>query len=70
MNKAVNDLLDVFRSLFRILSWVETWIPSLVAIAIVTFWIVFALALSLPNPWKSLLIWGIFFGLALFVRKE
>jgi hypothetical protein len=70
MKKALNDLLDVFKSLFRILSWVETWVPSLVALAIVAFWIVFALALSLPNPWKSILIWGMFFGLALLAHKQ
>lgn len=70
MKKALNDLLDVFKSLYRILSWVETWIPSLVAVAIVAFWLVFAFALSLPNPWKSILIWGMFFGLAVFTYKR
>jgi len=70
MRKALNDLIDVFKSLFRILSWVETWIPSLVASAIVFFWFFFAFALSLPNPWKSMLIWGMFFGLAVLAHKR
>jgi hypothetical protein len=70
MKKALSDLSDVIKSFFRILSWFETWVPSLVAVAIVAFWFVFAFALSLPNPWKSILVWAMFFSLAVLAHKR
>lgn len=70
MRKALGDLLDVFKDLLKILSWFETWVPSLVALGIVGFWFLFAFALSLPNPWRFILLWGMIFGLAILAPKR
>lgn len=70
MRKTLNNLLDVFNHLLKILSWFETWVPSLIALGVVGFWLIFAFALSLPNPWRSILLWGIILGLAVFVPER
>jgi hypothetical protein len=70
MREALDDLIDGFRDFFKILSWFETWVPSLVALGIVGFWFIFAFAICLPNPWRSILLWGIIFGLAILAPKR
>jgi len=70
MRKALNNLLGVFNQLLKILSWFETWVPSLIALGIVGFWLIFAFAFCLPNPWRSILTWGIILGLALFTPER
>jgi hypothetical protein len=45
-------------------------VPSLVMLGIVGFWFVFAFALCLPNPWRSILLWGIILGLAIVAPKR
>jgi hypothetical protein len=70
MVKAFDDFLDVFRDLLKILSWWETWVPALVVLGIIAFWVVFAFALSLPNPWRSIVIWGMILGVAALIPEH
>lgn len=70
MRKALNNLLGVFNQLLKILSWFETWVPSLIALGIVGFWLIFSVALCLPNPWRSILLWGTILGLAIFTPNR
>jgi hypothetical protein len=70
MVKAFDDLLDVFRDLLKILSWYETWVPSLLVLGIIGFWFVFAFALYLPNPWRSIVIWGMILGVAALIPEH
>lgn len=56
-------LFSVIKDLWVILNWWETWVPTLIALGVVCFWSFFAFALALPNPWRSILIWGVILGL-------
>ena len=62
---AIRDFIDALRFMKNILSWRVTWIPTLAMSGVVGFWLVYAFAHSLPNPWKSIVIWGIIFGLVI-----
>ena len=57
--RGVLGVFSVIKDLLVILSWWETWIPPLIALGIVGFWISFAFALTLSNPWRSLIVWGL-----------
>jgi len=70
VRRAVNNLLDVFNQFLKILSWFETWVPSLVALGIIGFWLIFSVALSIPNPWRFILMWGSILGLAIFTPER
>jgi len=62
---AIRDFIDALRFMKNILSWRVTWIPTLAMSGVVGFWLVYAFAHSLPNPWRSIVIWGIIFGLVI-----
>ena len=64
MKKALLDLVDVVRHLMEILKWKEIWVMPALACCIVGFWLLFAFSLTLPNPWKSVIIWAEILGLA------
>jgi hypothetical protein len=70
MVKAFDDFLDVLRDLKTILSWYETWIPSLIVLGIIAFWLIFAFALYLPNPWRTIVIWGMFLGIVALIPEH
>lgn len=57
-------LLDTTRFFLKILRWREYWIVMAAAGSVVVFWGIFCLALSLPNPWRSIIMYGIIFGSA------
>ena len=61
------DAFSIIKDLSTILSWWETWVPVLVALAIIGFWSSYAFALTLPNPWKSLIIWGMILTLVTLI---
>jgi len=56
---AIRDFIDGLRFMKNILSWRVTWIPTLVMSGVVGFWLVYAFAHSLPNPWRAITIWGL-----------
>jgi hypothetical protein len=70
MVKAFDDFLNVLRDLKTILSWYETWVPSLIVLAIIGFWLFFAFALYLPNPWRTIVIWGMFLGIVALIPEH
>jgi len=57
--RGVLGVFSVIKDLLVILSWWETWIPPLITLGIVGFWISFAFAFTLSNPWRSLIVWGL-----------
>jgi len=61
----IRDFIQGIRFMMKILSWRETWIPTLVMSGVVGFWLVFAFAHSLPNPWRAITIWGLIVGLVI-----
>jgi hypothetical protein len=54
----LRDFIDGIRLMKKILSWPETWIPALTAVGWVGYMLVYTLAHSLSNPWRSIIIWG------------
>jgi hypothetical protein len=70
MVKAFDDFLNVLRDLKTILSWYETWVPSLIVLGIIAFWLIFAFALYLPNPWRTIVIWGMFLGIVALIPEH
>ena len=69
MKKALSDFVDMVRFLFEISRWKETWILPGLACLIVGFWLAFAFALTLPNPWRAIVIWGEVLGLAVLAPR-
>lgn len=61
----LRDFVDGIKLMKKILSWPETWIPTLVALGWVGYMVIYTFAHTLPNPWKSIIIWGMIFGLAI-----
>lgn len=59
-----SELLDNIRFFLHILSWREYWVVIGVVLGIVGVWLAIWLALNLPNPWKSIIVYGIIFSLA------
>ena len=70
MKKALADFVDVIRHLFEILRWKETWVLPGMTCCIVGFWLLFAWAITLPNPWRTLIIWGEILGLAVLAPRR
>jgi len=58
------ELLDSIRFFLKILTWREYWIVIVAVLGVVAVWVIFWLALSLPNPWRSIIMYGTIFGLA------
>lgn len=58
------DFIEGLRFMEKILGWFETWIPTLVAVGWVVYMLVYAYAHTLPNPWRSIIIWGMISALA------
>ena len=62
---AIRDFLDGLMFMKKILGWRETWIPTLTVAGWVLYMLVISFAHSLPNPWRSIIIWGMIFGLVI-----
>ena len=63
-------LLDTPRFFLKILRWREYWIVMAAAVGVVAVWGTFCLALSLPNPWRSIIMYGMIFGLAVLSPRR
>ncbi|MEA2089974.1 MAG: hypothetical protein U9O89_04365 [Thermoproteota archaeon] len=70
MKKAVMDFWGVLKDLKTILSWFETWVPTFITMGVVGFWCLFAFAHSLPNPWRTILVWGTLLGMVAIVPER
>jgi len=64
------ELLDAIRFFLRILRWREYWIVMAAVVGVVAFWGIFCLALYLSNPWRSIVIYGMIFGLAVLSPRR
>jgi len=69
MKKSLIELLRDLQFFLRIYAWHEVWFVIGGAFAIFGCLIVFALALSLPNPSRAALMWGLFVALFVLVPK-
>lgn len=65
IRRAVRDFVDGLRLMKQILSWYETWIPTLAVAGWVAYMVVYAFAHYLPNPWRSIIIWGMILALSI-----
>lgn len=65
IRRVVRDFVDGLRLMKKILSWYETWIPTLAVAGWLAYMVVYALAHSLPNPWRSIIIWGMILALSI-----
>lgn len=70
VKKTLTEFFDVLRDLSRVYRWKETWTVISVTLFIVGFWLLFALAISLPNPWRSIIMWGVILGLAILAPER
>lgn len=64
MRRKLLELLDSISFFLKILGWREYWTVMAVVLGVFAVWVIFWLALSLPNPWRSIIVYGIIFGLA------
>lgn len=70
LNKMLNEIrgfIDVIEDLIIIYTWKETWVAPFAALGVVTVWFTFAFAFFVPNPWRSMIIWGLSLGLTVGV---
>lgn len=66
LNKMLNEIsgfVDALKDLIVIYTWKETWVAPFAALGIVAVWSTFAFAFFVPNPWRSMIVWGLFLGL-------
>ncbi|MDH5483366.1 MAG: hypothetical protein OEY22_10915 [Candidatus Bathyarchaeota archaeon] len=70
MGKIMEGFLDDIKFFLRILRWKEYWTVIAVLLGVLGVWLVFMLALSLANPWRSIIVWGLIFGLAALTPKR
>jgi len=70
VKKTLTEFFDVLRDLSRVYRWKETWTVISVTLFIVGFWLLFALAISLPNPWRPIIMWGVILGLAILAPER
>lgn len=49
---------EALREFIGIYSWLETWIIISVGFVITGFWVYLCFALSLPDPIRAIMIWG------------
>jgi len=64
------EFLDDLKFFLRILRWREYWIVIGVVLGVLGVWLVFWVALTLENPWRSIIMWGMLLGLAAFPTKR
>jgi hypothetical protein len=69
MRKFLVELFQDLKFFLKIYTWLEVWYVIGGASAIVGCWFVIAFALSLPNPFRAALIWGLFLALFVLVPK-
>lgn len=58
-------MLDLIRDLINSYRWRETWIPVGFCLIVTAIWSCICLALKVPNPYRSIIIYGLIFTLAL-----
>jgi hypothetical protein len=69
MRKPLVELLKDLQFFLRIYTWLEVWYVIGGAFIIFGCLLVFAFALSLPNPSRAALMWGLFGALFVLVPK-
>lgn len=58
---AVKDFYDMLCDLGATVTYWEAWVPILTACSVVAIWLFFAYVHAIPNPYRSILLWLLFF---------
>lgn len=66
--RLINFLRDL-KFFLSIYTWLEIWVLVGFAISATGIWLVIAMALNLPNPLRSVVIWAIILGFAILVPR-
>lgn len=69
MKESLISFLNDVKFFLSIYTWIEVWYAVGGAVVITGSWMLVAFALSLPNPLKSILIWGFVLLFAILVPK-
>jgi uncharacterized BrkB/YihY/UPF0761 family membrane protein len=70
MRDKLLEFLDDLKFFLRILTWREYWTVIGVVLGVVGIWLLFYVALTLDNPWRSIIMWGLLLGLAAFSTRR
>lgn len=70
MNEKLQVFLDDLKFFLRILRWREYWTVIGVVLGVMGIWLLFYVALTLENPWRSIIMWGLLLGLAAFPTRR
>lgn len=58
--RLVTEIKNVLCDLMTMPTYWEAWVPTLIACSVVMIWLFFAFAHTVPNPYRSILLWLFF----------